>query len=249
MRVNRGPELHTNAVDDSVDMEKLCEKLHAEVMRMDQLTLDMKENFGKLTAEAERLFLGSWDIVLKKFHLHHLQFDLERVHALSSDMFHLTGALYNVHDWNLEDCKKKATSCWVEVYDEHPAEETAVRLRCGYIREADDELFSRLDMLLPLEEWDTVYCCRPGAYLSCTKLLDTSQHRTDDKRHELVLNWVQKTLGALKLTHNKNHELIFHDDARVAWSRERHYKQQLVIVKRKNLTKKIFLTPFRKNVI
>jgi hypothetical protein len=142
--------------------------------------------------------------------------EVARVHGLAVDLSEL-------HEKELEVCKKEATSCWVEVYDKHPAEKTAERLRCGYMTEADDKLW-RLSLLLPLEEWDTVYCCRPGEYLKCTNLVETSQHRTDDSRREHVRNWVQERLES-----TQTNQLIFPDD-------RLSYKQQLVIVKRKHLT-------------
>jgi hypothetical protein len=107
------------------------------------------------------------------------------------------------------DRVEAATSCWVEVYDKDPSDKTAVRLRCGYITEADDML-ERLCTLLPLEEWDEVYCCSPGAFWMPRKLFLSS-----DRWHANL----QDKLEAKK-------KLVFHNDS------EGFDKQQLVIVRR-----------------
>jgi hypothetical protein len=101
-----------------------------------------------------------------------------------------------------------ATSCWVEVYDQDPiSDKTAVRLRCGYISEADDML-EGLCALLPIEEWDQVYCCSPGEFSTNTKLfMPLSGGRPEQVRDRL----------------EANNKLVFHDD---------QAKKQLVIVRR-----------------
>jgi hypothetical protein len=103
-----------------------------------------------------------------------------------------------------------ATTCWVEVYDQDPSvksDKTAVRLRCGYITEADDML-EGLCRLLPLEEWDQVYCCSPGEFSTNTKLF----WLLSGGRGEQVRDRLQA---------KKN--LVFHNEAS---------KKQLVIVRR-----------------
>jgi len=53
--------------------------------------------------------------------------------------------------------------CWVEVYDSEPGwgNTKAVRLKAGYISEAQDTL-EQLCAMLPLEQWANVFCMTPG---------------------------------------------------------------------------------------
>jgi hypothetical protein len=103
-----------------------------------------------------------------------------------------------------------ATSCWVEVYDKDPYDKTAVRLRCSYIREADNML-ERLEALLPLEEWQAVLCCSPGQYQSSTNIVGYYD--------------IQKTRIEVENILEARNELVFHNDSEAG-------KKQLVIVRR-----------------
>lgn len=61
-----------------------------------------------------------------------------------------------------------AACCWVEVYDSYPDFTTKpVRLEAGYISEAKDTL-EQLCALLPLEEWEELFCIKPGRFNSIT---------------------------------------------------------------------------------
>jgi len=104
------------------------------------------------------------------------------------------------------------TTCWVEVYDQDPSvksDKTAVRLRCGYISEADNML-EGLFRLLPLEEWDQMYCCLPGEFSTNTKLF---RPLSDGGREQVI-----------DILEEKN-KLVFHNDSEAG-------KMQLVIVRR-----------------
>jgi hypothetical protein len=109
-----------------------------------------------------------------------------------------------------------ATSIWVEVYNrnpyyKHPGQNPAVRLLCGYIRE-DDKVLEQLCALLPLEDWDELYCCPPGRiqspYIIAT--LYNLQNKTD--RHTFMQNKLEEF-----------NKVIFHSELRG------FPKQQLVI--------------------
>jgi hypothetical protein len=72
-----------------------------------------------------------------------------------------------------------AACCWVEVYDSHPDFTTKpVRLEAGYISEAKDTL-EQLCALLPLEEWEEVFCCKPGRLHSTTRIVSDCYDRGD----------------------------------------------------------------------
>jgi hypothetical protein len=103
-----------------------------------------------------------------------------------------------------------ANTCWVEVYDKDPYDKTAVRLRCGYISQADDML-EGLCRLLPLEEWDRVYCCSPGQYWNSTTIFGYHD------KHKMRME-VEDILEA-------RNKLVFHNDSE-------DDKLQLVIVRR-----------------
>jgi len=55
------------------------------------------------------------------------------------------------------------------VYDSYP-DFTKVRLEAGYISEAKDTL-EQLCALLPFDEWEDVFCCKPGCFNSTTALV------------------------------------------------------------------------------
>jgi hypothetical protein len=112
-----------------------------------------------------------------------------------------------------------ATSIWVEVYDsnpsyKHPEENPPVRLRCGYIREVDNVL-EQLCALLPLEDWDELYCCVQGQIGSPFVIVHPCDLQNKTDRHTCVQNTLK--------TFNK---VIFHSESRG------FPKQQLVIVRR-----------------
>ncbi len=71
-------------------------------------------------------------------------------------------------------------SCYVEVYNKYPDDETAVLLKANYISEAGDML-AQLCELLPLEEWDEVLSCVPGNYWSTTQIVSRSDIDNDPK--------------------------------------------------------------------
>jgi hypothetical protein len=105
--------------------------------------------------------------------------------------------------------------CWVEVYDKHPFDKTAVRLRCGYISEAGDTL-EQLCALLPLEEWDELLCCSPGKYSCSTSIFDIDHNHANER-----------TRAKSRLAKDGFlHKWIFHGKSQVRGI------QQLVIVRR-----------------
>lgn len=101
--------------------------------------------------------------------------------------------------------------CWVEVYDSYPDFTTKpVRLEEGYISEDKDTL-EQLCALLPLAEWEELFCCKPGRFASTHSIVSDCHDRGD------VLQ---------KLASSKNK--IYHYDNTPGFE-----KLQLVLVRKK----------------
>ena len=192
-RAALAPEVRTfqelDAADKQAEIDKMMRKLWMEVEKLTRTAVgpvDDLQRFQRHVDAAERA--------------------VEKLQAgMKTQMAAQVAAMCK--SWEKEAA---ATTCWVEVYDQDPSvksDKTAVRLRCGYISEADDML-EGLCRLLPLEEWDQLYCCSPGEFSTNTKLF-----------WPLSGGRVEKVKDRLEA---KN-KLIFHDD---------RSKKQLVIVRR-----------------
>ena len=112
-------------------------------------------------------------------------------------------------------------SCYVEVYDKYPDDNTAVLLKANYISEAGDTL-AQLCALLPLEEWDEVISCKLGQFWSCTQIVAPwdidNDPKTGARAYPDPRTRVRSKLANLRC-------YIFPDDPHEA-------RKQLVIVRR-----------------
>jgi hypothetical protein len=170
---------------------------------MDQMFKNLTVEVSKLTCLTNNLW-GEWQRFEKP--VNDSELAVAKLEArMKKEMLQQVADL--AKDWERQAA---ATSCWVEVYDKDPYDKTAVRLRCGYIRELGNML-EQLCALLPLEEWDSVYCCSPGQYWSSTNIFGyNDKHKTRMEVEDIL---------------EARNKLVFHNDSEAD-------KMQLVIVRR-----------------
>jgi hypothetical protein len=112
-------------------------------------------------------------------------------------------------------------SCYVEVYDKYPNDNTAVLLKAKYISEAGDTL-AKLCEILPLKEWAEVLSCKLGQFSSCTQIVAPCDIDNDPETGAREYPDPRTRVGS-KLANL--HSYIFPNDPHEA-------RRQLVIVRR-----------------